>query len=784
MLIFKAGKKYMSAIIHRFNDTTKTPDRASAEKLKPFISKIETCLNTTLIELINRMFDCADDMLFQLADNSKTNEDQNKYFDAMRMLRVERKMIAQDFISHLNVYLDTSNTTPQTNNELCEDELSLIDQDEMEEMVAISTMQSKAVSLYSESISHLDARIEFLLLKSPGAFNKDALSPKNICESFKDALVNIELSTNNKLIIYKLFDQEVILKLDVLYTNLNKIFIDHGILPQIKVGYTRNTPRTEPKEQTITTDTLETDALYKENITYNTNQTSTFSNQLHNAQGNHSAQPQQFNAVDVINQLLSGKRHATGPNIPASFSVVSNSVATSGTKYYNRRDVMNALSNLQKTAAQSQYFYEPVNVAEFKRELFENIANQQGGAITRQVSQIDEKTIDFVEMLFEAITKDNSISEHITTLLLKLQIPVIKVALLDNQFFSNSKHPCRSTLNLIAYLGKGISSKKDNLFIELNSVVETILNDFNIDISSFKKSQAILEKIELDELHKTAEKEKITQIIELQSHAREVILNELQYHLKNKILPEVAKKLILKYWSTLMFHCYIKQGKNSNEWRDAISTINKLILFLQPIESSYAYNQLDTEKNTLLNTMHDQLLQTKQNPVEIEVEINYVLIHFENALSNSKFSPLNQEHENTYYANIDTAIDSNTDDISLDDDMPEPTLEIEEDTIDPLQEQSEIASKKISLLPENVRPGVWFKVHNPDSSTSRRAKLSVIIIEEAKLIFVDRLGAKVIEKDAEIFGQELEKGQSEAIADHSAFDHALASVINSLSVAI
>jgi len=773
----------MSAIIHRFNGTTNTPKQRASTQLSSLIEELESCLKKTLSNLISRMLDSADDMLFQLAENATSNEDQNKYFDTMRMLRSERKAIAQIFATNLGAYLQYTNISDNSKNEIGEDELSLVDQDEMEEMVAVAVMHSKAMSLYNELISHLDARIEFLLVTSPHALNNDALSPKNICESFKDALVNIDLSTNIKLIFYKLFDHDVITQLGPLYKNLNQIFIDHDILPQIKLGYARNNNPVKTKLPIASTETLETDALYTENLTYNTHQISTFSNQLHS--DNNSATentPNQFNTVDIIKQFLNGKRNASGPNIPSSFSVVNNKYSSGGVKYYNRNDVMEALSNLQKNFIQSNYYYEQFNANEFKHELLENIGRQNGGAVTKQVSQIDEKTIDFVEMLFSAIIADNSISEHITNLLLKLQIPVIKVAFLDEQFFSDNEHPCRSTLNLIAYLGKGISSKKDTLFIQLNTIVETILNDFNIDIGNFKSACNDLEAIELIELKKTAEKEKLTQILALQTHAREVVLNELQYHLKGKILPSSAKKLILRYWSTLMFHQYIKHGKHSGGWRDAVSLANELIQLLQPIESSYAHNQLATEKEPLLNTLHDALLNTKQNPLEIEVEINHILIYLETLLSESSFNPSNKNNIGTYYADVENPTDENNS--TLFDDMPEPSLEQENTLETPSQEASRIANEKISVLPAEVRLGVWFKVHSPESSISRRAKLSVIIIEEAKLIFVDRLGIKVIEKDAKIFKQELDNGSSEIIADHSAFDHALASVINSLSVAV
>jgi len=786
----------MSAIIHKFNSSTKSSSQAAKSNLKTLISQIAGCLNEELSELIGRLFDGADDMLFQLAENADSNEDQNEYFDTMRMLRVERKTIGQNFAANLKSHLQATQNNQGQSTDIAEDELSLVDQDEMEELVAVSAMHSKAMSMYGEAVGHLEARIEFLSLKSPGLFAKDALAPKNICESFKDALTDIELSTNNKLVLYKLFDQEVILQLEPLYKKLNQLFIDQGVLPQIKLGETAD--KKSPQNNAIVPQpeqTQETDAVYLENPTYSAGPTSTYSYNngiadggqnsagiqgsgiSNNATSNASASTSS-NQQNLVNQFISGELTASGPGIPASFTTRHNSPSKNGMQYYDRRDVMSALSNLQQNAAQSAAPAEHIDTADFKRALLADMGSRSGGAVTKQVNLVDEKTIDFIEMLFDAIIEDTSISEAITNLLLRLQIPVIKVAMLDKDFFANGEHPCRTTLNLIAYLGRGLSSKNDSLFNELNNVVEMLLNDFDIDINSFEKASNRLEEIELEELQSTSEKEKLTQKTALQTHAREVVLAELQYHVMNRVLPKDSQKLILKFWSTLMFHRYIKYGKNSDQWKDSVSAVNKLIQLLQPIESSQAYNQLNTEKDDILDNIHNCLLETKQNPVDIEAEINNVFLIFESTLENSAFSPSNMTEDGTYFTSVEDT------EFSMDDELFEPTLEIEEEIVDPLQDEINIAREKIANLPHEVRPGVWFKVFNGRDSAARRVKLSVIIMEEAKLIFVDRLGVKVIEKDANDFTNELSAEKSQIIADHSAFDHALGMVINSLSATV
>jgi Protein of unknown function (DUF1631) len=775
-MIIILWNRQMSAIIHKFSSSS----NKNNTQLKRLAEKIEDCLNEELSELIGHMFNGADDMLFQLAENADSNEEQTQHFDTMRMLRTERTNVSHNFADNIKAYLQP--TQKKDKPAFDEEELSLVDQSEMEELVAVSAMHSKAMGLYGEAVNHLEARIEFLSLKVSNVFPKDALTPKNICESFKDALSDIELSTNNKLILYKLFDQEVVLHLAALYQKLNQIFIDLGILPQIKLGDTTER-RTENKIRNFSASTPLDEGIYSENPMCDPAQSSSYqvpNNNRHGGHGTLSGTPstahspgniqQEINRV--ASQFIQGELTASGPGVPSSFTTNSPKRGSQGAQYYDRRDVMKALSNLQHKTSYTHVNNNQPTIGELKQALLTNIGAQSGGAITKQVSQVDEKTIDLIEMLFNAIIDDDSIPELVTNLLLRLQIPVIKAAMIDEDFITSDDHPCKTTLNIIAHLGRGISSQQDELFTDLENIIDNILNEFDVDISSFEKSVDALEIIEDKEFEKAAQTERQTQKSVLQAHAREMVLTELQHHVKNKTLAKPAQKLILRNWSTLMFHRYIKFGKDSDEWRKASTSIKQLIHLLQPIESPQAYYTVEHEKNETLDYIQNSLLDTRQNPVEVETEINNVYNIIDNALSNSKFNPAVTQEDETYFSSVNT-------DAELDE-MEDPTIDFE-DEIDPLQEQAKIAREKIAGLASDIRPGVWFKVFNGDDSPARRAKLSVIVMEEAKLVFVDRVGVKVIEKDAAIFNEEINTEKSSFLADHSAFDHALGVVINSLS---
>ncbi|HEY9201245.1 MAG TPA: DUF1631 family protein [Gammaproteobacteria bacterium] len=801
----------MSAIIHRLKNTSASSSRL--KQLQPLLKQITECLNQELSELTGCMFDSADDMLFQMAENANSNELQNEYFDTMRMLRVERKPVIQAFADGLRTRLQPAQTETETGS-FDEDELSLVDQSEMEELVAISTMQSRAMNLYGEAVNHLEARIEHLALKSPGIFGKDALSPKSLCESFRDALADIELGAHTKLVLFKLFDQEVIQHLAPLYQKLNQLFVDQGILPQIKTANSAHPPKNRYSAQAEPAPGSDTNyAVFRDNMVCQPSATANYA-ASHNPGYGSGQSNVQSSGIIAGHGAPMGTPSMNGGNGPAGSgtgagdhlqqeinrvasqfiyggNTASNGASRAGhtNQFYDRRDVMQALSSIQQQALDHSQAgnAQPVliNSAELKQALLSQISQQSAGTISRQVSRVDEKTIDFIEMLFDAIIADEAISEPVTNLLLRLQIPLIKVAMIDENFFGASEHPCKTTLNMLAYLGRGIAERSDPLFEKLEQVVESILNEFDIDLESFENAVALLEEIEQDEISRSVEIETETQKAVLHAHARDMVLAELQKHARNQKLPKASQKLILKHWSTLMFHRYIKHGKQSEQWQQASSVARQLIQLLQPIASSQSHFRLQSEKDEVLDFIHNSLLQTRQNPVEIETEINQVYTLLESMLEQSNFSDraLNQSSDSTllsdsYYTEVTGEIDSEAE---LDA-MPDPALDFE-DEIDPLQEQARLAREKVASLPSEIRPGVWFKVFNGEDNAARRVKLSLIVMEEAKLVFVDRMGVKVIEKDAEEFLNEINTEQSSLIADHSAFDHALGMVINSLSAA-
>jgi hypothetical protein len=388
------------------------------------------------------------------------------------------------------------------------------------------------------------------------------------------------------------------------------------------------------------------------------------------------------------------------------------------------------------------------------------MAKMGNTSISKSLNAIDGRTVDFVEMLFGAFLRDTNISPAIKSLLLELQIPLIKVAMLDAQFFQNNKHTARNVLDTMAHLGIGIEDQENTLFKTMQLIVQQLQTTFEQNLTSFSTALTALNRLKSIEEDKTGKQEEETQKAIFKEHARQVILNELQKHTYKRVIQKELKPLILKQWSTVMYQRFLKHGKDSSEWNEIITLLKHMIYSVQPITTTVQWMLLNADSDNLIEEIQTLLQSTRLSPGSIDASMSALREIHSYLLENSEF--------------YQEAPEYSAPDISLDEVMAESIEEMpEENTGEPPHAQ-------IARLPGDVKQGVWFEIYNGDNRALRRVKLSVILFDEAKLIFVDRHGNKVIEKLANEFVEELKASKSRIIADHSIFNHALGQVINSI----
>jgi len=116
--------------------------------------------------------------------------------------------------------------------------------------------------------------------------------------------------------------------------------------------------------------------------------------------------------------------------------------------------------------------------------------NAPQGSLTRS----DESTIDLLSAIFDTVFRDQNISQEIRDLIRFLQIPVLKAALVDKDFFFQDSHPARRMIDLLSKMGwEQRKSPEDPLFQAMQRSVERVGRDHDLEVSAFSEAVQELE---------------------------------------------------------------------------------------------------------------------------------------------------------------------------------------------------------------------------------------------------------------------------------------------------
>jgi hypothetical protein len=104
------------------------------------------------------------------------------------------------------------------------------------------------------------------------------------------------------------------------------------------------------------------------------------------------------------------------------------------------------------------------------------------------VNPTDKITVDVIALLFDYIFRDPSIPDSLRELFARLEVPILKAALLDRTFFSDKKHPARRLLDHLASAAVGATG--DDLYAAglvqvATNVIDGVCREFKVDASVF-----------------------------------------------------------------------------------------------------------------------------------------------------------------------------------------------------------------------------------------------------------------------------------------------------------
>lgn len=837
MLLWIAGSavlevKTVSSRNHIVHFSTKSSQNNPLTEYRPLpvlIRKIQIiCIEELEAKLVN-MLNTADDRLFDMSENSYNNAQ----FDAMRLLRVKRAGLISRFkqelannFKHILGKIDDPESLDDNVETLSFENIALVKDDDLEEDIATDAMVNKARTKNRDALEHIRIRIDTLVADKSIEQESNPLEPVHICDAFRTATQTLDLDIASLLVIYKLFDRSVISELETIYQRINQFFIDKGILPELKTRFV--TPkRQQPNRPAATKSAV--DALpINEDINENTQlKTATQSS------NNTSVQiDDQAGVLSVLQQLLANQRaipqtdeRATqipDSQIPyldsLSGRLNQSNVGKSNYTPVDTAQLVQALSSIQFQQMEPVDCSVQPSIINLRESLdtklpgILNSSKQNSGVL----GEFNEDMIDIVSMLFDFILDDEHLQPEIKIVMGRLQIPMLKVGLVDKTFFSNRRHPARVLLNELARAGLSWDRKDKSsqpMLKKISSTAETIIEEFNDDLSlftellqsflDFKKQYQLRAEI-FERRTREAEEGKAKT-----ESARSEVNKKLSAICRGQHLPNIAKSILKSVWSHTMLLERLKG--NQEAWARRVKVAKLLVWSVQPIKTAGRLEKLTSRVPILVKSLREGFDLISFTPMDTSRLFDELESCHRDIIETTR-QQINQQNKEEILRLPVIDLDNEP----VIDFIPAQHDKIEESLSEPKQTLSEIESADVDevVVDEIVIEEVGFtkveagevsnrELEKPveiDSNTSqaieqlrvgnwlelkiegefKRCKLAAKIASSGKYIFVNRSGMKMAEFLTMELCQYLQQGNLKILDDEALFDRALESVISNL----
>ena len=704
---------------------------------------------------LRHMLDNVDDALFEMADKAESNAAQTMYFDAMRAIRIKRDQLENLFNRELinactELFKPRAKTPaapmePEPAGDILDeslDGLKLVDDDDLEESLAVTNMISKAQGRYQQPLYALQQRFNALTGNTGVTEDDNPLDPAIVCRALRTAAQVLNVDIKIKLIFYKLFDKYVMGDIGTVYDEINALLIKAGVLSHLKVTAPKR-PAGASQPQSAATEHV---APLR-------------------AAAVPAAVPEpgaatQSEIFQLLQQLMALHKHGGGEVEPSGVS-------------YPTQDVFNALSLLQHSDV--ALAPSPGNggstLAMLKSSLLSEINRLQGYGQLKAFNRADEDTIDVIAMLFDFILDDHSLPDAMKALLSRLQIPMLKVAIMDKGFFSRKSHPARRLLNEMATAAIGWDEDsergEDSLYGKMQSIVNRILTEFDEDAGIFS---TLLEEftgfLEQERKYYALVEQRTNQASqgkEKLEAAKQTAAQEIAARVADKPLPAAVRELLLGPWKSVLVLTYLRAGTDSPSWAKNLQLVDELLWSIEPKISEEDKRTLVQAIPALLTALREGLGLVSFHPDDMARLFKALESYHIDCLKGKRPEAAPVPAVPDRAAEEASAPDyaaAQADDTAHSDAEPE--------TRDPYVEKI-----------ERTAVGTWFELTDADNNRYR-AKLSWVSPFTSRFVFVNRKGVKVAEKTLRQLTTELREGMALILDDVPLLDRALHTVVNNL----
>ncbi|MEO8344515.1 MAG: DUF1631 family protein [Betaproteobacteria bacterium] len=230
----------------------------------------------------------------------------------------------------------------------------------------------------------------------------------------------------------------------------------------------------------------------------------------------------------------------------------------------------------------------------------------------------DVISVDVIGLLFDYIFRDPSIPESTRKLFGRLQIPIVKAALLDRMFFSDKRHPARQLLDHLAEAAVGAAH--DEAYRALfestaHEVIDRICADFEIDVSVFREGDtqllAFIDRERQQSAAALASEVSSALVAEEDEADRAAVRQLLRDRLAGLDVPFEVRAFVETVWADFLSAVRLEEGVDSPPWTAALTTLDDMLWSIVAKERTAQKSRLTRMIPSLIGSLRAGCLATR-----------------------------------------------------------------------------------------------------------------------------------------------------------------------------
>lgn len=723
---------------------------------------------------LREMLGDIEESLFQMAEASYDREMQNLYLEVRGRAKEKWPKIEAAFSRHfVDVFnhkmrgeMDSALKTLADSTQ----ELSLVEEDELAESIAMQELATRLREQNEDELSLLGERVAMLLGKNELKDDENPISPQAVCDALKRACDEIEGGVRLKLVLLKQIEQHVSRALHAVYSDLNSEMVRWNVLPDLRATYRKPVNLPSPHGNA--------------------------GKQGMPAEERPQTQPEAAAGGDLLaflHQLMqSPLRVQTQDAAPQGLTSVPTGVPPADSR---QAQFIDSLTGMQRLDSLMNEKGRADGLPDLGQALGTmNVLHQiKANSAAQGIGQLDTITIDIVAMLFDFIFDDAKIPDAIKALVGRLQIPVLKVAMLDKTFFSSKAHPARRLLDGIsrAAVAWGESVDQDDpLFQEVAFIVDRIQNDFERDVEIFTDAINLLNAV-IEERDALAES--IAERSAGLMHKREaeeiawVVAGESVMRRLSSSVPKGVQRFLLDHWQQVLKELHIRHGEDHHAYLSAVAMMDDLIWSVAPKTGSDERKQLVNTLPGLLRAIHLGL-DVINLPQETRGNFFDELVAMHSAAVRAGLSGVEAVYEEESEPATALSAQTPAEQYSINPEgelfitrITENDVQIEEVALVGASPQVAVAADIHLAQVSSLSRGDWVEFREQDGQPAR-ARLSWISPQRGLFLFTNPRSPRAISISQEALAYQLRSGLAHVVTGTPMFERAVHGVLESLSV--